>query len=540
MGISLSSGRKGGISLPDRLTFDRKLFLRTALYTLLFQWCAHGYRYFNTDFSHDSTNLVLRFDAAFQITLGRFLVPVHGLFRGDLVMPFLCGLFGSLFLIPAVYLILRELHIRSHAGIIAACALLAVNETMTATHVSYIACVDAYMIGLLFAALGVRLLHMRRFSLPLSILCIALSIGAYQSYLQFAVMLAMLSVLRRLLDGETAAPAFAAGVKSVAALVLGLILYAVMLSVIHKLTGLTTSSGYNGLSGVGEYDGVSIPALVADTWLMPLRIFLNPVTHKPRLALLIHLSLAALFAVGMVVQLRRLRPACAALALLLLAAMPFGANCVNVISKGMTHSLMTLSYQLFFLLFIMVFDRCALQADVFSGKLMVKAAAAARKIAYCGMFVLVFLSAVYANQSYLKRSLEYKTQDALFTRLFDRIEQVEGYEPGKTPVAFAGFFSGDSSMNMSRPGFAHLSQLYCGDNNFPATYWMTYGFVFDFISNYPLNIISDRDTAVLKMREDVIHMPSFPEPGCCRMVDGVLVAKLSPYRVPTQEDLDRY
>ena len=73
------------------------------------------------------------------------------------------------------------------------------------------------------------------------------------------------------------------------------------------------------------------------------------------------------------------------------------------------------------------------------------------------VLTLLFDRGIYANQIYLKKDLEYDTTLSVMTRVVDRIEQVEGYIPGETPVKFLGDIQ-RSKLAMTRPAFAHLDR----------------------------------------------------------------------------------
>ena len=44
---------------------------------------------------------------------------------------------------------------------------------------------------------------------------------------------------------------------------------------------------------------------------------------------------------------------------------------------------------------------------------------------------------------------------------------------------------------------------------------------------YPFNFVSAYELEQYKAREDIQAMPAFPAAGCCQLIDGVLVVKLS-------------
>lgn len=71
------------------------------------------------------------------------------------------------------------------------------------------------------------------------------------------------------------------------------------------------------------------------------------------------------------------------------------------------------------------------------------------------------------------------------TRVVDRIEQVEGYIPGETPVEFLGDIQ-RSQLAMTRPAFAHLGSLTGTEENYAITYGDTFWMYLEDVMGYPI------------------------------------------------------
>ena len=133
---------------------------------------------------------------------------------------------------------------------------------------------------------------------------------------------------------------------------------------------------------------------------------------------------------------------------------------------------------------------------------------------------------IFANQVYLKKALEFDSTLSVMTRVLNRAEAVPGYKPGETPTAIIGTLDG-SVFSITHDGFEALTVLDAAQNNFAPTsddgnlwyMWEVMGYPFNFVSTYELE--------QLKLRDDVQAQPAFPAAGCCQLIDGVLVIKLS-------------
>lgn len=140
------------------------------------------------------------------------------------------------------------------------------------------------------------------------------------------------------------------------------------------------------------------------------------------------------------------------------------------------------------------------------------------------VLTLLFDRGIYANQIYLKKDLEYDTTLSVMTRVVDRIEQVEGYIPGETPVKFLGDIQ-RSKLAMTRPAFAHLDSLTGTEENYAITYGDTFWMYLEDVMGYPIKRF--RETKNEEQERVTDDMPCFPDKDSVQMVDGVVFVKLA-------------
>ena len=339
--------------------------------------------------------------------------------------------------------------------------------------------------------------------------------GLYQSYFQAAIVLLIVLLIFRLLDGEKPVRVFLHGLLAIAMLLLSLLIYSKALSRAEAATGIYRIGTYNGVAYVGQYDSVeAIISLLGDTFTYPFSCLLHPQTAMPRLIIL---GICALF-----LQARKARlslPGWGLLALMT-ACLPLGMNAVYFISKGMMHTLMIYAFFLTHVFVFALIDHLLRTPPALTPSRMMKGAA-------CAMVSISLLSTVvYANQIYLRRDLEFQSTLSAMTRIVDRIEQTEGYQPGVTPVVILGSVS-DSTIAMARPGFSHLYGMFGAEYNYATTYEETLIWYFRDVLAQPLNLISETERLTLSQRGDFRALPAFPAAGCCQMIDGMLVIRLS-------------
>ena len=158
------------------------------------------------------------------------------------------------------------------------------------------------------------------------------------------------------------------------------------------------------------------------------------------------------------------------------------------------------------------------------GKQIGKKTRAAACVLPLAVLTLLFDRGIYANQIYLKKDLEYDTTLSVMTRVVDRIEQVEGYIPGETPVKFLGDIQ-RSQLAMTRPAFAHLDSLTGTEENYAITYGDTFWMYLEDVMGYPIKRF--RETKNEEQERVTDDMPCFPDKDSVQMVDGVVFVKLA-------------
>ena len=153
-----------------------------------------------------------------------------------------------------------------------------------------------------------------------------------------------------------------------------------------------------------------------------------------------------------------------------------------------------------------------------------------RHLAYRAGTVMLGVSllgtTIFANQVYLKKTLEFDSTLSVMTRVIARAEAVPAFKPGETPVALVGSIE-DSELSVVHEGFEKLDALDAAANNFAATddtgnVWYTWE-----VLGYPFSLVDAYTLGQLEQRDDVQAMPAFPAQDCCQMIDGTLVVKLS-------------
>ncbi|MBQ4260219.1 MAG: hypothetical protein IJB84_08190 [Lachnospiraceae bacterium] len=139
--------------------------------------------------------------------------------------------------------------------------------------------------------------------------------------------------------------------------------------------------------------------------------------------------------------------------------------------------------------------------------------------------IIIFNNITFANDIYLKKSLESQATLSLMTRVVDRMEQTEGYIPGQTEVVLVGELY-QSSLNRSRNGFDRFNYFTGQMVPFSVTYYKTFEQYFHYILGYPVKMVDLGIRNQYAGREEVKEMPVFPAADCTMVLDEKLIIKI--------------
>lgn len=503
---------------------DKKWWLIFSLATV-FLWgmLAHAYRFLNGNFSHDSLvelNGAI-FGNAHKIALGRLLVPLYrALLRSDLTLPWLIGVLSILWIGLSLFLILQILEIKDTKVAFLAAGILTANVTVSATAATYLHDLDCYMFALLCAVAAVWLWWRHAWGwLPGGILLVV-SMGIYQGFLFVAVTLAMIRCILWLIEGETCKSVLTRGIKAIAMILQGGIVYWLALKLAEPVFGVALYSGdYNSLD---KMDGVTLemlPYLIFLTYkLCAYRIWNAPSAYPDFLTKLFTIGLVLTGLITLVQGMKKLGWKEKGLVFLLVALLPLGANGIYILTVGGTHDLMVYAIWLLWLLPLVLLDRVWLPGKT-TGMMRRK------YVPMALVAVLLWGNVQLSNGMYLEKELEQNAYLSLMTRVAGRMEACEAYIPGETPVVFVGL---PQIQNSEIPGFEDSRDVTGMESPDVLVYpnrrrFQTY---FDLILNTSLLLAEESEWDQIQASEQTAQMPCYPSQGCMEMRDGTLVVKL--------------
>ena len=486
-------------------------FAATALCMLL----AHGFAWFNLFPSHDGTILVFDADVV-MLQLGRWVELLYFRFvRGRINAPWLNGAFTIVWTSLAVYLVGKLLQLGKKATI-ALCAVFSTAISVTLLYATYYDKTDLYACAMFLAVWGVyavRRFRCRWWGVLFCSGCLCLAMGLYQGYIEFAIGLFLICLLRDCLTEDLAwAEYLRRGVTAVVSLLLGGVLYAVSLKVVLAYKHLELIDSDNGLQQMGRagvadylarlpgaYKQVFTTLLGYDVW--------NNRGMRLATAVCLLLGLACL-----VLTLRKKPLRAAVQVVILLVLLPLGLNVVYLLSER--HPTLLMLYPVY-LVYALVLLLTGLEPD---------------SAAWLACLLCAFITVqnvIYANGAYTYRKLVYENTRAQVYTIMAKVEDLPGYVEGETPVVFSGDFT-DSNFTYHNDLIRLYEEGETGLSGSAITYDGTIKWWFGNIMGSSAKVVNTQAELDAWAENPAVQaMPSYPASGCIAMVDGAAVIKLS-------------
>lgn len=491
---------------------------RAALVTLaavaVSAFAAHGFLFANEFFSHDSISYFTYAtgSGSFYVSIGRPLIPVYESIKGDVAAPWLIGLLFIFWVTLAALLVERLFGIRSTAGMVFAGALFSTNTALTLTGATYIYCMDEYAFALCMAAAAAVLFRCGKGWSALGVVALTASLAVYQAYFTVAACLCFLLVLRETAGKAPLKQTFLSGLRYLALLTVSFGAYYGVWTAVCRVFGVEKRRVDESLLAGGLK---RLLLLVQEANVEYVRGLFDSSGVLGGLMVLVHILLLAAL-VWRLVQLLRNRelPMGNRILLACLACLiPTAFHSASILLAGSATGLTSFAGELIYLLLLLCWEPAAGERS---------RQPRLRILTLVLLGCVLWQHIVYANQVYMKKELEHTATVSLATRVIDRVESVEGYVPGETPVAFAGRLDHNAYLNRGRDEFRELDGTVGLWSDYSATYNMG-RYLTDYL-NYPL--VWDTETDVSQW-EEVRVMPVFPAADSIQLVRGTVVVKLS-------------
>lgn len=505
---------------------DDKMLKESFIFTFILGLVAHGYCFLNLLVSHDSLNDFYVSDQWERVNFGRIFYSIYiSLTRGRIVLPWLIGVLTLCWISVAVYFIVKMFDIEKSGIILLIAGICVTNPTVYTLAATYIHDLDADMLAMMLSVVSVFLWHSAIKTHEkkicwtlLGVFLLSVSLGIYQSFIALSISLVIIYLIKELMENKGFKEIMTNGFLAIGMLTAAALFYVVELNVFEMLTGVSTmnSSTYNGLGNMSQVFSGNIVQSISNTYLNFIGAFKNfVVTSYPEAISLTLLGIIAILIVFIaLLGLKKMEWKNKVLFVILSAVLPFGMNITYFLSSGTAHVLTQYAVWMLYILTVVLVNWIEKE----------NVTTIVKRIAYIllvgSLFFTITENIQTSNSIYVKKDLEYQATLSYMTRVADRMEEQEEYIPGETPVMFIG----ENVVGNSKYGFERYEVLTGVSGQGAVTYSDTYKDYFKYILARPVSFGYDEE---IKNSEEVLDMPVFPKEGSVKMVEGILVVKLS-------------
>lgn len=386
---------------------------------------------------------------------------------------------------------------------------------------SYLFMVEIYMTSLLLAVLAVWLSTKWKYGFIPGSLCIALSLGNYQSYIAVSVSLIIIYVIKETIDKKKEI------LKDILKLfimgILGIIIYFIILKVL-LLINKTSLSNYKGADSMGIPPISEWPKLIFRTYKHFIGYFIGKSYFRVSIfestIRILTIILTFILLINKITKEKFYKNKTNIIIfIILIVLIPFTFNIVDFMAfKADLTSLQIYSFSSLYLLIILILDKT--------------------KPNYLNTILTILIIAIgimnftTVNKYYFKQETYYKYTENFNNRLLNKIESTEGYYYG-IPIIFKGesnsnFYKELNTLPNTNDKITFDQSLWGGKYIGYADLY-TYNNdkkIFTMINNefgVYLNRATDEERDKIKDNIEYNNMKSYPEKDSIKIIDGILV-----------------
>ncbi|MBP3628158.1 MAG: glucosyltransferase domain-containing protein [Anaerotignum sp.] len=453
-----------------------------------------------------------------MITSGRWFLTVACGISSYFTLPWLIGLLAVVYLALTSAALVEFLEVKKTAAIILISGLLVSFPALASTF-AYVFTMDGYMMALLLAVLAVTLTKKYRFGFAAGAVCLACSMGIYQAYLPFAVLLCIYGILMIAMEQGALKEKIAKSLRYLYMGIAGAAGYYIILQILLRMQGKELAS-YQGINGLETVERTGILDI-----LIKMYTDFIAFTLKGNVLMNNVFSLAAVCGLVLVAAVTLIQwivckkwwksPWLYGLLGLLAVGLPVATNIIFVVSPDVTyHVLMRYQWVLYPILLIGFCTRYGSddKKDIWKEWCILLTAG-----------VLIWNFALTDNIAYSNLQKKYEKTYAYCVRLLDRIEQTEGYYQG-IPIAMIGVVGEESypvtdiseEVTSGLLGMNGDMLLYTGNN---------YELFMKHFLGATLNVLPAESMAEMYYSKEYREMESFPAADSIRIIDGIMYIK---------------
>lgn len=489
--------------------------------SMLIGFFTYGYLMSNHFLTHDS--LWNMYSDQNMITLGRqFLQYACGI-SSYYDLPWLNGILAIFFLSLTSVVVIEYFDIKSTINSVLVAGIIVTFPSVISTF-GYTFTVDGYMLAMLITTISCFLASKKKWGFLPGILLLGISLGIYQSYLSFAIILCILKLLLDILDKVSIKDILIKGLRFIGMGIGSYMFYIISLNLMLKIQNreLSAYQGIDTIQGI-HFNELVIGVKTAFWNFINFARWSNVLTTT----IFMKFSCITLFLGGIILFIYLfVSNKCykngwnTIIVLGCIMIIPIGSTIINVISPGTYyHLIMRGCWCLFFVFIIGLSERIRL-SDL---KAIHYFQTVSVIVVSIFSIILIFEFSKMANIVGYNQNERYEKSYSLCIRIAEKLEQTPGYEHGM-PIAILGGLPDFPSTDITKEdlvGYIGVSGDYVlGSAEHCAEFMSHY-------MNISLNVV-DMDTQLKIIEtEEFKNCPKFPDAGSIIKINDVWIVKLN-------------
>ena len=466
--------------------------------------------------NHDGVNSIF-FDQN-MITSGRWFLRVACGISTDYTLPWLIGVLVIFYISVAAVVLVRFFNIEHRFSAVLIGGLFA-SYPVLASNFAYIFTADGYMLALLLAVLSVYFTSKYKRGFIVGGICLGFSMGIYQAYLSFAMILSLYAVCRILLHEKTWKDKVQNAVRYLYMGVLGGGIYFVMLQILLFIQQ-TELSGYQGIGSTNTLSLVDKIILMYRDFIVHSlagNILTQNIFHIVMLGILMLGAFVGIFCT--MKQKGKFKDYTVYIGFVgAILMLPTCFNIVLFISPQVQyHSLMRMQWVLIPISMIAIID----QTVRFKNKTF---NACVQWGTIVGAVILIWGYIEIDNIAYFNLEKKYDKTYTYITRLLDRMEETPGYEHGME-VAMIGVV-GDDYLPSTDMTVGVTDNLLGVNGDYLFYTAENYRNFIKYYFGVEIELIDMDLMTEITQSEEYHSLNTFPKQKSMKVVDGVLYIKL--------------
>lgn len=385
--------------------------------------------------------------------------------------------------------------------------------------------IDGYMLAVLCSVAAYVVTRKYKWGFVPGMLLVGFSLGIYQAYYSFTILLCVLGLLSDILSEQKGKELVKPALRYLAMGIGGYLFYLITLKVMLalKATGL---SGYQGTDRILSMplsdlpEGIYMAVRMFGSFLLRANVLTANIFMKVSLVILI---LAAVFLyVALFVKAKAYKDVLKVImAVLLIPLIPIGSTIVCVMApEAFFHLLMRYPWVLFFIYVLVL----AGQTECVITKK--KVAAGLLWTVTGATVIMVFCFMVNGNIAYFNMNERYEKSYAYALRIADRLEAQPEYQVGDKVAVLGGFPdeeyypSTDITTEVLKDYFGAGGDLVINSTDKYATFMERY-------LNVTIVQAGPQESDMLISNPEFAEMPVFPKEGSIRKVEDIWIIKIN-------------